>query len=276
MRFQKEVYEKYRTCSAKGKHIDARTPRYDRFQCPDELTAMLRPGKRIETEELGIMEIPVSKIVGIASICGKESYAGNFLPIASPKSSYAEAWCNIYLKYLNDVEIAPILCYEYLGKFYVIDGKKRVSVMKCNNIPLLRAKVMRIYPVDKESPEAIRYSEFLKTYETTGMYQIDFCPKYTLADLHKAIGCDVNYKWNQYDRAFMQTVLQSVNSALKLGNLEHLSVNAIDAFMVLLEEHSYQAATQMNLWEMAKCFKKNKKLLMGLYCTEKRAAKQIA
>ena len=61
MRFQKEVYEKYRTCSAKGKHIDARTPRYDRFQCPDELTAMLRPGKRIETEELGIMEIPVSK-----------------------------------------------------------------------------------------------------------------------------------------------------------------------------------------------------------------------
>ena len=276
MRFQKEVHEKYLTYFAKGSRIDAKTSRYDRYQCPPELSAMLRSGKLTNAEELGVLEIPVSKIVGIASICGKESYAGDFLPIVSPKNSFADNWCSIYSKYLNGEKIAPITCYEYLGKFYVVDGKKRVSVMKCNGIHLISANVTRIHPIDKESPEAVHYYEFLKSYQTTGLYQIDLCPKFSFDDLQRAIGCDLDYQWNPFDRAFMLTILKTIESALALAKLDHLSIHPIDAFMVLLETHSYQAAVQMDLLQMAKYFKKNKKVLTDLYTPEQHTFQQIA
>lgn len=276
MRFQKEVYEKYLSCLAKGKHVAARISHYDRYQCPAELTAMLRASKLTNTEELGVLEIPVSKIVGIASICGKESYAGDFLPIVSPKNSFVDAWCSIYSKYINNENIAPIICYEYLGKFYVVDGKKRVSVMKCNGSHLISANVTRIHPVDKESPEVVRYYEFLKSYKTTGLYQIDLCSKFSFEELQNAIGCDVDYQWNEFDRAFMLATLETVDTALKASVSEYLPINAIDAFMVLVKDHSYQVATQMSVLEMAKYFKKNKKVLIDLYCPEQYDFKQTA
>ena len=165
MRFEQEVYDQYLTYSSVGNRVAAKLSLFGKRQFLPELWTLLGSSKMPETESLGVIDIPVNKIVGVASICGNYSYTVNFLPIDPPSSRFAKTWCSIYLNYLNEREIAPITCYEYLGQFYVVDGKIRVSVMKCNGAPVISANVIRVLPSDKNSPQSIQYYSFLESYK---------------------------------------------------------------------------------------------------------------
>ena len=144
MRFEKEVQDQYLTYSALGNRVAGKLSLFAKQQFLPELRDQFGSSEFTNTESLGIIDIPVNKIVGIASICGKYSYTVDFLPIMHLNSQFAKTWCNIYLDYLNEKEISPILCYEYLGNFYVVDGKTRVSVMKCNGARVMKANVKSV------------------------------------------------------------------------------------------------------------------------------------
>ena len=276
MRFEKEVRDQYLTYSALGNRVAGKLSLYAKQPVLPELCNLLGTRKMTNTESLGVVEIPVNKIVGVASICGKYSYTADFLPMESPDSQYAQTWCGIYLNYLNEKEIVPITCYEYLGQFYVIDGKKRVSVMKCHGASVMNANVIRVHPSTQDSKESIQYYSFLESYKKTGLYQICLCSKYTFADLQKAMGHDEDYQWTKYDRHFMLFTLNSVEYALKFGKLNRLGINPIDAFMFLIENFSYETAVRMPFLQMVKYFKENKENLLKLYNSEEKAAQKIA
>jgi len=264
MRFEQEVYDQYLTYSSVGNRVAAKLSLFGKRQFLPELWTLLGSSKMPETESLGVIDIPVNKIVGVASICGNYSYTVDFLPIDPPSSRFAKTWCSIYLDYLNEREIAPITCYEYLGQFYVIDGKIRVSVMKCNGATVISANVIRILPSDKDSTQSIQYYSFLESYKKTGLYQVALCSKYTFEDLQKAMGHDKDYQWTNQDRYSMLFTLCSVEYGLKMSKLNHLALSPIDAFMFLVENHSYKEAIRMSSWQMAKIFKANKHKLFEL------------
>lgn len=276
MRFEQEVRDQYLTFSSMGNRVAAKLPLYVKQPLLQDLCDLLGSSKVSRAESLGVVEIPVNKIVGIASICGKDSYTVDFLPLESPSSRFAETWCNIYLDYLNDRKITPITCYEYLGHFYVIDGKKRVSVMKCNGAPVVAANVIRVLPSDENSAESIQYYSFLESYKKTGLYQVALGSKYTFEDLQKAMGHDKDYQWTNQDRHFMLFTLCSVEYGLKMSKLNHLAFSPIDAFMLLVENHSYQVASRMSSWQMAKYFKANKEKLYALCPSEQKTVQKIA
>ena len=275
MRFEKEVRDQYLTYSTLGNRVAAKLSLYAKHPFLPDLRDLLDTDKS-NTEPLGILEIPVSKIIGIASICGKCSYTADFLPVDPPASPFAKTWCSIYMDYLNEKEIAPITCYEYLGQFYVIDGKKRVSIMKCNHARVIKANVIRILPAETNSVEATEYYSFLESYEKTGLYEICLCSKYTFEDLQKAMGHDKDYVWTKHDRHSMLFTLISVEYGLKMSKLNKLTLNPIDAFMFLVENYSYQEAIRMSSLQMAKCFNANKEKLLALFAPEQNNVRKIA
>ena len=157
MRFEKDVQDQYLTYSALGNRVAGKLSLFAKQPFLPELCDQYGSSKFTDTESLGVIDVPVNKIVGIASVCGKYSYSVDFLPIMPSNSQFAKTWCNIYYDYLNEKEISPILCYEYLGNFYVIDGKIRVSVMKCHGVSTMKANVIRVLPSNKNSEESIQY-----------------------------------------------------------------------------------------------------------------------
>ena len=276
MRFEKEVRDQYLTYSALGNRVAGKLSLFAKQPFLPELCDQYGSSEFTDTESLGVIDVPVNKIVGIASICGKYSYTVDFLPIMPSNSQFAKTWCNIYYDYLNEKEISPILCYEYLGNFYVIDGKIRVSVMKCHGVSTMKANVIRVLPSNKNSEESIQYYSFLESYRKTGLYQICLCSKYTFEDPQKAMGHESNYQWTKYDRHFMLFTLISVEYGLKMSKLHKLALNPIDAFMFLVENYSYQEAIRMSSWQMAKCFNANKEKLLALFASEQKNVRKIA
>ena len=64
----------------------------------------------------------------------------------------------------------PIKVYEYMNRFYVEEGNKRVSVLKFFGAVTIPAQVIRILPPKGEAPELKRYYEFLDFYRICSFY----------------------------------------------------------------------------------------------------------
>ena len=79
---------------------------------------------------LGLVQVPIAQIVGTKTVGRSSSFAGNFMPILYEDSEFASKWINLSESQKDEGIRDPIKAYEYMKKFYVEEGNKRVSVMK--------------------------------------------------------------------------------------------------------------------------------------------------
>lgn len=214
-----------------------------------DLSSFLNESMIAGKEELGIMEIPTSNIVGVASEADKDLYASDFMPLSAPNTEFSDQWVTLYLHYLSDEGIrGAITCYEYLGSFYVVDGKKRVSVVKSYGAPTMIANVTRILPVKTEDEEVQRYYEFLQYFKLTKLYQISFTQPESFAKLQASLGYDTNHVWNEMDRFSFLFNWCSFERAFKEAFRDTLNITTADALLVMLEDYPYNKLRQMHPW----------------------------
>lgn len=252
MRFETEAWDLYSVAQNKArrtvrkniaKGVEAKLP---------VLESVLDQENVAREVDLGVVNIPVDQIVGVASDIDRDTYVADFLPISSIQSEYAQKWAQIYLEHLSDSGLAePIRCYEYLGAFYVIDGKKRVSVLKAHGEMMVKAHVVRIMPEYSEDPKIQAYFEFMQTYEKTGLYQIAFTQIGKAESFLKALGYDNDYVWNDTDRFGFIFNWYPFERALKLAFDGGLNISTADALFVLLKNHSYAELRQLPSWTLA-------------------------
>lgn len=248
MRFQTEVWERYSVSQNRAKRIVRRGA----DMTLPVLESVLDRNKVAGQVDLGVVEIPVNQLVGIASDSDREIYTSDFLPLPSIKSEYAEIWTGLYMEHLSDAGLREaIRCYEYLGKFYVVDGKKRVSVLKDNGAAMVKASVVRILPAKSEAPEIRSYYEFLETYAKTGLYQIAFTGTGKANAFLKALGYNPEYIWTESDRYSFMFYWYPFERALKIAFDGKLNITTADALMVLLKNHSYAELKKMPSWTLA-------------------------
>ena len=160
---------------------------------------------------LGVMDIPTEAIVGVAAPDKRELYSHDFLPLSHPDTDFSTKWCKLYWYYLGNKGIrCPISCYEYMGKFYIQDGIKRVSIAKCHGVPTITASVIRLLPKKTEEPEIQQYYEFVRAFERTGLYQINFSRPESFDKFQRAMGFEPDYRWKQipFNMAGAQWYLQ--------------------------------------------------------------------
>ena len=142
---------------------------------PEVLDELLPEMGANATIDLGLVEIPSSRIVGVKSAGRITALTASFRPLLDAKSEFATKWIYLCRANLGDTGITdPIICYEYLGSFYVQEGNKRVSVLRHFGNPRIPGMVKRILPEPSDNPRIKAYQEFLEFYKSTHLYDVQF------------------------------------------------------------------------------------------------------
>ena len=123
---------------------------------------------------LGLLEIPLTDIVGTKTKSRQQSFARNFMPILRPNTEFASKWSALYDSAREEGIREPIIVYEYMYKFYVLEGNKRVSVSRYNGAVSIPATVIRILPKRTEERENKLYYEFVDFFKSSRLYNIYF------------------------------------------------------------------------------------------------------
>ena len=160
------------------------------------------PAERMGTViDVGLVEIPAKLIVGTKASGRITAFTAGFLPLLSMETEFAYKWVNLCAAHLSDEGIRePILCYEYLGKFYVQEGNKRVSVLRYFDAPRIPGVVKRILPTQSEEPEIKAYFEFLEFYEAAGIYDIQFRQPGDYSKLLSYLGKEPGDPWTEEEK----------------------------------------------------------------------------
>ena len=219
----------YKNCIAQG--------RYPYLQVLDEI---LDDALVVDHINLGIIEIPTEQIVGTKSVGRKNAFAANFMPLLGEKTEFAAKWINLCEAHLGPEGIHdPIRCYEYLGRFYVQEGNKRVSVLKSYDAPTIPGTVIRLVPVWSENAQVQRYYDFLQSYQLTKLYQVTFTKAGSFPKLQAALGHESDYVWTAEDRRrFLSGYAYFKEAFLRLGG-ETLPITVADAMLAWLKVYSY-------------------------------------
>ncbi len=146
-------------------------------------------------QPLGLMEIPVELIAGTKMQARQNSFAPGFLPLLDADSEFAVKWSNLYRTQINEGFREPIKVYEYLHRFYVQEGNKRVSVSKALDMPTIMADVTRIMPSGSELARNPGYSEFLRFYNVSHIYEIDCSWVGSYAEIAELVKMDLEHEW---------------------------------------------------------------------------------
>ena len=129
----------------------------------------------IQTEQqMGLMSIPLDKVVGTSTRGRTYSFAANFMPILDARTEFGFKWAT-----LADAQVAegirdPIIAYEYMDRYYVVEGNKRVSVLKYFKSDSIMAYVTRKLPKKTDDKEVKLYYEYIDFQEKTGIYSLAF------------------------------------------------------------------------------------------------------
>ena len=152
-------------------------------------------------QEVGLVNIPMKRIVGTKTAGRITAFTRNFLPLLEPETEFGRKWISLCADHLGDVGIQnPIECFEYLGEFFVQEGNKRVSVLRHFGANIIAANVNRIMPALDDSPRIKAYQEFLEFYKLTGMYDVRYTTPGNYAKLLEKSGFPADRKWTEDDR----------------------------------------------------------------------------
>ena len=190
---------------------------------------------------LGLCQIPMELIEGTATRGRTTAFSHSFYPLLEPESEFAMKWADLYDGILEDGLRQPIKAMEYYNRFYVIEGNKRVSVMRQLDSLTIEAEVTRIIP-EKEDSERYRvYNEFLSFYKDTRIDYILFSHEGAYARLRNEVNMKEGEKWSDELISNIHSCFYRFQQAyLKAEGKRRLSVS--DAFLLYLEIYSYEEA----------------------------------
>ncbi|MFR3343765.1 MAG: hypothetical protein ACLTS6_06825 [Anaerobutyricum sp.] len=132
---RKAAMKQYRTCASKGWSLYP--------PVLDEVSAYV---KTAGEEVLGEMEIPPFACDRNKNCYRQNAFSKDFLPILPENSEFARKWITLYEAQMEEGIRDPILVYEFMHRFYVQEGNKRVSVMKYLDASRIMARVIRVIP----------------------------------------------------------------------------------------------------------------------------------
>ena len=132
------------------------------------LNSMVQDIDKYPVRDLGIKEIPMYMIAGTKTVGRQNSFASNFMPLMDLGTEFSYKWSTLYDSAIEDGIREPIKVYEFMNKFYVEEGNKRVSVSKFIGYVSIAGNVLRILPPkDGSAASRINY-EYIDFYNVTG------------------------------------------------------------------------------------------------------------
>lgn len=248
-----EAAEQYAKALKLGRKCHKDCVLHGRYPYPQALDEILGGTVAAGQVELGVVEIPTEQIIGTKTEGRRAAFAANFMPLMEPDTEFGSKWIALCAAHLGDEGIRdPIRCYEYLGRFYVQEGNKRVSVLKSYDAPTIPGYVVRMIPVWSEDPEVQAYYEFMDSYRLTRLYRVSFSRAGSFAKLQAALGHEPDHVWTEEERQLFTASFTYFKDAFeKLGGKE-LPVTVADALLVWLKVYDFDKIRTSSSANLAK------------------------
>lgn len=189
---------------------------------------------------LGLVQIPLDQIVGTKTEGRSNVFAGNFMPILEENSEFAMKWINLSSAHTKEGIRDSIKAYEYMNKFYVEEGNKRVSVMKYFEAISIPGEVTRIMPKRTDELENKIYFEFLDFYKAAKINYIWFSKEGSFAKLQKSVGKEPDEVWTDDDLLDFNSIYTRFTAAYTAKGGDTLSITPGDAFLAFITVYPYQ------------------------------------
>ena len=223
------------------------------------LDEIIRPSDISGEVPLGIMDLPLDQIVGTKTAGRQNSFAPNFMPLIKNGSEFAVKWSNVLHYQVEEGIKDPIKAYEYLGRYYVQEGNKRVSVFKFLGSFSIEADVIRIVPKRSEDTQVKIFYEYMDFYRKTEINSIWFSKEGGFAQLIALCGKGPDDAWSESEKRTLYDAYYRFSKIYRENGGSDLSITRGDAFLLYLQIHPYaemdektgdQLAEEIaNIWE---------------------------
>ncbi len=194
---------------------------------------------------LGLVQIPISQIEGTKTDARSNAFAGNFMPILGEDTEFAQKWSALSTSHVEEGIREPIKAYEYMNRFYVEEGNKRVSVLKYFDVVSIPGMVTRILPVRTEEKENKIYYEFLDFYEASQINYIWFSREGSFEKLQEAVGKAPGETWDTEEQRTFSSVYARFAAEYEALDGRKLDICPGDAFLAFLELYGYPELCDM-------------------------------
>ena len=111
---------------------------------------------------LGLVQISLGQIAGTATKGRTTAFSRSFMPLLEPNSEFAGKWSLLFDGIVEEGLRQPVSAMEYYNQFYIVEGNKRVSVMRRLDAVFIEANVTRVLPEPEDSERYRVYQEFLQ------------------------------------------------------------------------------------------------------------------
>ncbi len=201
-------------------------------------------------KSLGICEIPLDLIVGTRTRGRTNSFAGNFMPLLAAHTEFAGKWIQLCSSLQEEGLRDPVKVYEFMNRFYVLEGNKRVSVLKFLDAYSVPCAVTRIVPRRTDSKENEIYYEFLDFYEVAGINVVYFSEKGRFAKLLEMVGTPKGEKWSYDDRVEFNDLYFRFRQVFEAKGGGKLPITVGDALLAFITVFGYQETKQKDSQEL--------------------------
>lgn len=232
-----EIYEKVHKLAMKDFHNKTAKGMYPYLQVLDDILSYTNIVSEVN---LGLVDIPLDQIAGTKTVGRTNAFASNYMPLLPEDSEFAAKWCRLYDAHIEEGIRDPIKAYEFMNRFYVVEGNKRVSVLKYCNAFEVSADVTRIIPEPDESDESKVYYEFMDFYTKTGINYLNFTRPGSYIKITELAGIEADHSWTASEKEqFRSSYIQFAKVFEKRGG-NKLALTPGDAFLHYLDIYGYE------------------------------------
>ena len=234
---QQELY--YKEALKLGqKEVRARLAKNEDPYLP-ALDDIIPPEKALTGIRLGVMQIPVWFIVGTKTSGRLNAFAANFLPIIDEGTEFADKWETLYRSHISEGIREPIKVDEYLNRYYVEEGNKRVSVLKYCGAYSVPANVTRIMPERDGSEEVQLYYEYLDFNRYSKINFIEITKRGGYRDLLRAMGKPLDEYWTIDEQRRFSGAYYYFEKAYVENGGDKLKITVGDAMLTYIRIYGY-------------------------------------
>lgn len=226
----KQGQKEYRTCVGRGEYPYL------------PALAELLPEERIAGgTALGVIDVPTEFIVGTRSSGRVPAFARNYMPLMAETSEFAGKWRQLCKAHLEEGIRDPVKVYEYLNRYYVAEGNKRVSILKFFDSPTISAEVIRVWPQRDGDKAVERWYELAEFQKLTGLYALEFSKAGACGELLRLLGRDGETPWTEEERRSLTAALHEFRRAYEELGGRQLRSPLGDALLVFLRVYGPEA-----------------------------------
>ena len=230
-----EAKEEYYKALARGKRAFQKASASGTYPYLTSLDEMIRLEEMQGEQAVGLMEIPTSLIAGTKTNARRDSFADNFMPLLGENTEFADKWMHLYIAQITEGIRDPIQVYEYMQRFYVQEGNKRVSVLRYLGVPMISAQITRVLPKRSDEEQVKIYYEFTEFFKDAPIYGLTFSREGGYRELIRLCRQTPGTVWDDDSVMNLKSAFRSFSLGYqKLGG-ESLSITSVDAFLVYLK-----------------------------------------